>query len=100
MLLNVTVEEVKKPVPLTVNVCGEEPAAREAGASVLIVGTGLFGEGVTVNTSAFEVVPATSGFVTAIEFEPDVARKLAGNRTVSEVGSVYVVDKRNPLNVA
>jgi hypothetical protein len=68
--------------------------------SCAIVGAGLVEVEVTVNCCVFEVVPATLELATAIGNDPDVVRRLAGNTAVSEVGSVYDVDKDELPNVA
>ena len=46
VLLKVTVELFRKPVPLMVSVCATAPAVSEEGDSDVTIGTGLLGGGV------------------------------------------------------
>jgi hypothetical protein len=62
VLLNVTVEELRNPVPLMVSVCAADPTGRELGDRDVIAGTGL--PAVTVKLSAAEDPPPGVGLVT------------------------------------
>ena len=79
---NVTVDEARKPVPLIVSVRGVESTINEAGASEVIVGTGLFAA-VTVNGSEFDGVLDAPGFVTEICLVPTAMTRLDGTLAIS-----------------
>jgi len=72
--LNFTTDVDMKLVPFTVNVRAAPPAVALGGAIEISVGAGL----VTVNTCAFDIPPAGTGFVTVTFTVPAVVMSPAG----------------------
>jgi hypothetical protein len=68
-LLKVTVEVLRKFVPLMARVCSAAPAVAEVGDKLLIVGARLF----TVKFTAVEFPPPGAGFVTTTGYVPAAA---------------------------
>jgi hypothetical protein len=62
MLLKVTVDVLRNPVPVMVSVCAVAPAVSEEGDSDATVGTGLVAD--TVKLSGAEEPPPGVGLVT------------------------------------
>jgi hypothetical protein len=58
--LKLTVEVLKKPVPVIVRVCAPEPTRTELGEREVMAGTGF----PTVKVRAFDVPPPGAGLVT------------------------------------
>ena len=82
-----TVEPLMKPVPVTVSVKAELPAAIEVGLSAVSAGMPL----VMVNGVAFEVPPPGAGVTTVTLGMPAAAKSLAGICAVSWVPLTKVV---------
>jgi hypothetical protein len=93
--LKLTVEVLKKPVPLMVRVCAPEPTATEVGEREVIVGTGF----PTVKFTAFDVPPPGAGFVTVTGKVPPVATSVLVRETVSSVLLTKVGVRLEPLKL-
>jgi hypothetical protein len=93
--LKLTVEVLKKPVPLMVRVCAPEPATTGFGEREVITGAGLF----TVKFTALDVPPPGVGFVTVTGNVPAVATSALVRASVSWVLLTKVGVPLDPLKL-
>ena len=94
--MNLTTDEERKFVPLTVIVKPGSPTVLEVGEILEVVGIGLL----TVNVCAFDVPPPGVGLKTVMLNVPGLVRSLVGIVTLSSVESTNVVVRSEPLNLA
>src|SRR5579862_8515689 len=93
--LYVTVEVLRKPVPLIVRVCAAAPAVAEVGEIVVIAGTGF----PTAKLTAADVPPPGAGFFTTTGKVPAVAWSPVVRAIVNFVALTKVAVWATPLYV-
>ncbi len=92
--MNVTTEDDRKFVPVTVSVNDPPPAPMVVGEIEAIDGTGLF----TVNVCAFELPPPGAELATVMKNDPADVRKAVGIVANSCVALTYMVDNGVPFH--
>jgi hypothetical protein len=93
--LKLTVEVLKKPVPLIVRVCAAAPTATELGEREVIAGTGF----PTAKFTGLDAPPPGAGFVTVTAYVPAVPVSVVVRAIVSSVLLTKVVVRVVPLKL-